>query len=162
LFDKNKKMITEKDSTMIDQVLKKMAAAWAAGDGAAYGSLFLDDARYVEAPGFRAVGTKMIAERHQKIFDTFFKHTTIDGDYSRDIQVITPDVVIIHSQGAVYFPGEAGKKLEPNGVMSMCMVKRNNEWKIASFQNTPTGKFRGIKFFLRFLRSRFYAHTEKS
>jgi uncharacterized protein (TIGR02246 family) len=161
LFDKDKKMITEQDRAMIDEVLKKLAAAWAAGDGAAYGSLFLDDARYVEAPGFRALGAKMIGDRHQKIFDTFFEHTRIDGKYPQDIQVLTPDVVIIHSQGTVYFPGEGDKLLAPNGLMSMCLVKRDGDWKIASFQNTPTGKFRMVKFFLRFLRSRFHSPGKK-
>jgi len=154
-------MISEQDKAQIGEVLKKMRDAWAAGDGAAYGSVFLDDARYVEAPGFRAIGARVIAERHQKIFDTFFKNTRIDGSYPSEIQVLTPEVVIIHSAGTVYFPGEGGKTIPPNGIMSACLVKRNNEWKIASFQNTPTGKFRMIKFFLRFLRSRLYMLNTK-
>jgi uncharacterized protein (TIGR02246 family) len=161
LFDKVKKMITEQDKAHIDEVLKKMAAAWAAGDGTAYGSLFLEDAHYVEAPGFRAVGAKMIGERHQQVFDTFFKYTRIGGDYQREIQALTPDVVVIHSEGNVYFLGEQDKKLAPNGIVSMCVVKRANDWKIASFQNTPTGKFRRPQFFFRFLRSRFYMMSAK-
>ena len=154
-------MITEQDKALIDQVLKKMAAAWAAGDGAAYSILFLDDARYVEAPGFRVVGAKVIGERHQRVFDAFFKYTRIGGSNLREIQVLTNDVVVVHSEGNVYFPGEWGKQLVPNGLVSMCIVKRPEGWKIASFQNTPTGKFRGIKFFLRFFRSRFYMLSAK-
>lgn len=154
-------MITEKDKALITAVLKKMRTAWAAGEGNAFGSVFLEDARYVEAPGFRAIGAKMIGERHQKIFDTFFKHTRIDGNYPTELQELTPDVVIIHSEGTVYFPGEDGKKIPPNGLMSACLVKRNGEWKIASFQNTPVGKFRKIRFFLRFTRSGLYMLSAK-
>ncbi len=154
-------MITDDDKALINVVLKKMSDAWAAGDGTAYAGAFLEDARYVEAPGFRAIGARMIADRHQAVFDSFFKYTRIDGDYPTTIQSLTSNVVIVHSEGNVVFPGETGKKLPPNGIISMCLLKTAGEWKIASFQNTPTGKFRGIKFFIRFLRSRIYLFANK-
>jgi uncharacterized protein (TIGR02246 family) len=152
-------MLTEDDKTFINALLKGMADAWAAGDGFAYSSAFWDDARYVEAPGFRATGKKMIGERHQKVFDTFFKNTRIDGDYPRTLHVLTPDVVLVHSEGNVLFPGETGKGLPPNGLITMVVQKKQGVWKMAAFQNTPAGKLRGIKFFARFLLSRWRYFT---
>ena len=154
-------MITDDDNALINLVLKKMTDAWSAGDGAAYASVFMQDARYIEAPGFRARGAKLIGERHQAIFDGIFKNTRINGDYPKSIQPLTSNVVIFHSEGNVLFPGETGKNLQPNGIISICLLKTGGEWKIASFQNTPTGKFRGVKFFIRFLRSRLYLLTNK-
>jgi uncharacterized protein (TIGR02246 family) len=154
-------MITKQDETAIDNLLKKMTDAWAAGDGRLYGSLFWEDARYVEAPGFRAVGATMIGERHQQIFDSFFKNTRIGGDYPRSIQALTPQVVLIHSEGNVLFPGESAKKVKPNGLVAMCLLKKNDVWKVAAFQNTPTGKFRGLKFMFRFFFSRLYLFRTK-
>ena len=154
-------MITDEDNALINLLLKKMTDAWAAGDGAAYASVFMEDARYIEGPGFRALGAKMIGERHQAVFDSIFKNTKIGGDYPNSIQALTSNVVIFHSEGNVLFPGETGKNLPPNGIISMCMLKTGTEWKIASFQNTPTGKFRGIKFFVRFLISRLFLFTHK-
>ena len=52
-------MITDDDNALINLVLKKMTDAWSAGDGAAYASVFMQDARYIEAPGFRARGGKV-------------------------------------------------------------------------------------------------------
>jgi uncharacterized protein (TIGR02246 family) len=147
-------MLAAADAAAITLLTERLQDAWACGDGAAYGSLFMPDARYVEATGFRAKGAKMIAERHQKVFDTIFKFSTIGGKYFSERQTLTPDIVLIHSEGNVLFPGESWEKLKPNGLVTMCLLKRNGEWKIASFHNTPTGKFRKIKFIFRFFLSR--------
>jgi uncharacterized protein (TIGR02246 family) len=148
-------LLLEEDERAINLLLKKLSDAWARGDGESYGSVFSEDAHYVEAPGNWVVGRKIIAERHQKIFDTFFKDTRIDGKYETILRPITSDVVLVHGKGTVLFAGESEKNAAPNGIMTMCILKSNGIWQIASFQNTPTGKWRGIKFIWRFFKSRF-------
>ena len=148
-------LLPDVDKNAINLFLKKLSDAWARGDGESYGSVFTEDAHYVEAPGNWVIGRKIIAERHQKIFDTFFKNTRIDGKYETTLQPITPDVVLAHGKGTVLFAGESEKNAAPNGIMTMCIVKRNGVWQIDSFQNTPTGKWRSIKFMWRFFKSRF-------
>jgi uncharacterized protein (TIGR02246 family) len=148
-------LLPGEDEKTINLLLEKLSKSWAAGDGESYGSVFTEDAHYVEAPGNRVIGRKTIAERHQKIFDTFFKNTRIDGKYEKTLQPVTIDVVLVHGMGNVLFAGESEKNVAPNGIMTMCIVKRNGLWLIASFQNTPTGKWRKIKFIWRFFKSRF-------
>ena len=156
-LNKNFVVLSQSDNAAIDSVLKNMQDAWASGNGIAYASLFFEDATYVEAPGLRVSGNQMIGERHQKIFDTIFKYSRIDGKYYSEIQPLTNDVVLIHLEGNVFFPGEKStEKIKPNGLVTICLLKRNDVWKIISFQNTPTGKFRGLKFMARFLFSRIY------
>jgi uncharacterized protein (TIGR02246 family) len=143
------------DEKAISTLLDKLAGSWADGDGESYGSVFTEDANYIEAPGNWVTGRKTIAERHQQIFDTFFKNTRIDGKYKTILRPVTQDVVLVHGQGTVLFPGESDKDASPNGIMTMCIVKRNGQWQIASFQNTPTGKWRKLKFIVRYFRSKF-------
>jgi uncharacterized protein (TIGR02246 family) len=146
--------ISPADQAAIHDLLRRMREAWANGDGAAYGAVFAEDARYVNAPGQRVVGRRAIAESHQKIFDTFLKHTRIGRGYPLDLQVLTPDVVLVHASGAVLFAGETEDDVAPNGLMTMTVVRRDNDWIIASFNNTQTGKGRNLKFLLRYIRSR--------
>ncbi len=148
-------LLSTEDEKAISILLDKLASSWANGDGESYGSVFTEDAHYIEAPGNWVTGRKTIAERHQQIFDTFFKNTRIDGKYKTILRPLTPDVVLVHGQGTVLFRGESEKDASPNGIMTICIVKRNGQWQIASFQNTQTGKLRKIKFMLRFFKSKF-------
>lgn len=74
----------------------------------------------------------------------------------KQLQPLTNDVVLIHSDGDIYFPGEVAANSNPSGMRTLSVVKVDGNWKVASFQNTPTGSFRHIKFMFRFLRSRYY------
>lgn len=152
----NKCLIAHADEAAISETLKKLNDAWACGDGAAYSSLFIEDARFVAAPGFRITGNKKIGERHQKSFDSIFKFSRIDGKYNKEIQPLTQDVVLVYLVGNVFFPGETENNSRPTGLTTMCFVKRYGVWKIALFQNTSTEKFGIVTFMLRFLFSRIY------
>jgi len=144
------------DEKAINELLKKLCDAWECSDGSAYALLFIDDAHFVAAPGFRIVGNKFIGSDHQEMFNSIFKFTRIDGNYEQEMQALTPDVVLIHSLGNVFFPGETEQNAKPTGLTTICVVKRNEEWKIASFQNTRTGKFGTLNFMWRFIFSRRY------
>lgn len=143
----------------IESLLAAMGHAWADGDGTAYGALFTPDAHYVNAPGQRVVGASAIAESHQEIFDSFFRGTFLGSGYPREIEVIAPDIVLVHGSGAVLFPGEREEDVAPNGLMTMLLVKRDGRWLIDSFTNTQTGKHRNAKFIARYLTSRLHPFT---
>jgi len=148
--------ITPADEAAINELFEKLSDAWACGDGLAYSSLFIEDARFVGVVGFRLVGNKIIRERHQEMFDGIFKYSRLDGMPGKVIQGLTSDVVLVHVDGDIYFPGESAKEVKPSGLRTLSLVKRNGVWKVASFQNTPTGSFRHLKFIRRFLSSRIY------
>jgi uncharacterized protein (TIGR02246 family) len=152
-------MLAEADHMAISDLLARIRDAWQQGDGQAYGASFTEDAHYVNAPGQRVVGAAAIGATHQHVFETFFKNTHLGSQYDNEIQPIAPGVVLIHSSGSVLFPGETERKVAPNGLMTMLVVKRDGTWKIASFTNTQTGKARNLKFFWRYVKSRAHLFT---
>jgi uncharacterized protein (TIGR02246 family) len=150
---------SREDETAIAGLFGRMRAAWEHGDGQAYADLFLADARYVSAPGERVVGADAIRAAHQQVFGTFFRDTRLGEHYPRELQPIAPGVVLVHGAGAVLFAGEDESKVPANGLMTMVLVKRDEDWKIASFSNTPTGRARNVTFLARYLKSRLRAFT---
>jgi uncharacterized protein (TIGR02246 family) len=149
-------MTTEFQSEQAAQdLLLKLRDAWDRGDGEAYASVFSEDAQYVNAPGERVYGRKAIAESHQHVFNTIFKGSKLGRNYPRRFRHIAPDVILVESSGAVLFPGESEDRIPPNGHLTMVIARQNDAWRIVSFQNTPTGRMRKVKFISRYLRSRF-------
>ncbi len=138
----------------VRDVLNRLREAWERGDGAAYGSVFSEDAQYVNAPGERLHGREAIAESHQEIFTTFFKDTRLGRAYPTYFRWLSPEVVLVESAGSVLFPGEDEGNVPPNGLMTLVLAKQGLAWQIVSFQNTPTGKWRKLKFMWRFVFSR--------
>jgi len=136
-------------------VMARLCETWERGNGEAYAELFAEDAQYVTAPGERLHGRKRIAESHQQVFDTIFKKTKLGRNYPCTIREIAPEVVLVEAEGSVLFAGEKEQKIVPNGLMTMVLAKREGAWRIVSFQNTPTGRWRMVKFIWRYIVSRF-------
>ncbi len=137
-------------------LLLRLRDAWERGDAEAYASVFSEDAQYVNAPGERVYGKKAIAESHQKIFDTFFKGTKLGRNYPSQFRQIATDVVLVESAGSVLFPGEIEQNIPPNGLLTLVVARQDDQWRIVSFQNTPTGRWRSAKFIGRYFRSRIF------
>jgi len=154
--------ISHAEEAAINDLLRRMREAWERGDGAAYAALFTKDARYVNAPGTRTVGREQIAASHQQIFDSFFAGTRLGSSYPVELQPVAPNVVLIHTSGAVLFPGEDEQAVASNGLLTIVAVATDDGWRIASFANTPTGKARNARFLVRYLRSRARAFTTES
>jgi len=146
----------------VHELMDRLRQAWERGDGEAYGSLFAEDAQYVTAPGERLHGRKAIADSHQRIFDTIFKGTSVGSSNPPCARTIAPGVVMVEASGSVLFPGETERKVEPNGLMTLIVAKQDDAWRIVSFQNTPTGRWRTIKLLWRYLISRFSAQRSRS
>ncbi|HJS96756.1 MAG TPA: SgcJ/EcaC family oxidoreductase [Solirubrobacteraceae bacterium] len=154
--------VSPEQQAAIHGLLVKMREAWERGDGTAYASLFTRDARYVSATGTRSIGPEAIATTHQQIFDSLFSATRLGNSYPAELQPVAPGVILIHATGAVLFPGEHEQTVAPNGLLTILATNTNDGWKIASFANTPTGKARNPRFFLRYLRSRLRAFQTES
>lgn len=146
--------IAAEDEAAIRGLLDRMGEAWASGDGAAYASVFSEDASYLAAPGQRTVGRQEIAESHQRIFDSVFKGTRLGRGYALRLQPVTPDVVIVHGSGAVLFAGEKEETVAANALLTMVAARQGPSWQFVSFSNTPTGRGRNARFVWRFLVSR--------
>jgi uncharacterized protein (TIGR02246 family) len=63
--------------TAVLAVLQQSQEAWNAGDGAAYGACFTDDATDVTFVGTVYHGGQEIGAAHQALFDSFLKGTRL-------------------------------------------------------------------------------------
>lgn len=144
------------DKEAIDKLFQDFNIAWALGDADAYANLFCEDATFIGAPGFRLKGRDIIRKEHQEMFDSIFKHSNINANYEKELEVLSADIVLVHTFGNVFFQGESGIGKQPNGIVTFCLIKKSDIWKITLFQNTPIGNFRRLKFVLRYLLSRIY------
>jgi uncharacterized protein (TIGR02246 family) len=142
------------DEQAVRRVLEQMGAAWVAGDADAYAELFAPDAHYVTAPGARDIGREAIRETHRKIFATIFRGTRLGSGYPVKLQPVRDGIVLVHSSGAVLFPGEDERRVPPNGLLTMLVVREGDVWRVAAFANTPTGRARSVRFLWRYLASR--------
>jgi uncharacterized protein (TIGR02246 family) len=149
--------LSAEDEAAIERSMQEMADAWRAGDGAAYGAAFAEDAEYLAVTGDVSRGREEIGRSHQRIFDTFFKNTRLSGKGEVSMRAIAPGVAVVRAKGAVLFANEKDGEVAPNGIVKFTFVRRDGEWRAVDFQNTPVGKGRMLKFLVRYAVSRMKA-----
>jgi uncharacterized protein (TIGR02246 family) len=146
------------DEAAIHKVLAQIGDGWRKGDGAAFAAPFAEDALYITATGARLNSRQEIADLHQQIFDGIFRGTRLGGALQQML-VAGPDVVLVQSVGGILFAGESDAAVTPNGISTTVLAKRDGAWQIVSFQNTPTGRHRKLRFLYRILKSRMSARS---
>ena len=148
--------LSHDDEASIHHLLEQLSESWRRGDGASFAAPFAEDAEYITATGDHLTGRRAIADLHQKVFDGIFKGSRLGGQL-QILKSITPDVVLVQSVGGILFAGEADAAVKPNGIATTVIAKQNGNWRIVSFQNTPTGRQRKLRFLFRILVSRLRA-----
>jgi uncharacterized protein (TIGR02246 family) len=123
------------DETAIRACLDQLGAAWTSGDADAFAAAFTEDADYVAFDGSHVKGRREIAESHRPLFQGFFKGSRLAGE-RQTIRMLTPDVALIHSRGAVLLAGQNKPKRSRISVQTSVAVKQADGWRLAAFQNT--------------------------
>ncbi len=80
-----------------------MAHAWNAGDGAAWAAHFAQDADFVDVVGRIQHGRAVIAEEHQKIFDTIYRGSRLTIEYVNSRQ-LTDGLLLLHTTSTLSVP----------------------------------------------------------
>ncbi|WP_433351881.1 SgcJ/EcaC family oxidoreductase [Microtetraspora malaysiensis] len=120
------------DTAAVTAVLDRLTAAWDAGDGAAYGAEFTDDATYITYVGTLYIGGAEIGTAHQALFDSFLKGTQLASEIV-SIRFTGPDTVLITTRGDVH-KGRAGKL---HKIQTYTLARQaTGDWKVVAFQNT--------------------------
>jgi uncharacterized protein (TIGR02246 family) len=134
---------TRTDEAAIRALLTATEAAWAAGDGDAYGSFFTSDASYVTYIGTVYRGAAEIGRAHQALFEKFLKDTRMTSRL-QEIRFLTPDVAVLSTRGRVAKAGNDGKDSKDDHydkVQTYTVVRATDgHWRIAAFQNTKQRK----------------------
>ncbi|MEV6583261.1 SgcJ/EcaC family oxidoreductase [Streptomyces sp. NPDC051582] len=122
------------DTAAVRALLQRSAAAWADGDGAAYGACFTEDATDLTYIGTLYRGSAEIGRAHQALFDGFLKGTRLDLDLV-DLRFYGPETAVAVTRGDVRksraAPGRPGK------LATYTLVREaDRQWRIAAVQKT--------------------------
>ncbi|MHB1423271.1 MAG: SgcJ/EcaC family oxidoreductase [Gemmataceae bacterium] len=123
------------DDTAIRACLEQLATAWERGDADAFAAAFTEDADYIAFDGTHWKGRREIAECHRPLFQGFFKGSRLAGEW-QTIRMLTSDVALIHSKGAILLAGQKKPTRGRLSVQTLVAVKRIEGWRLAAFQNT--------------------------
>lgn len=126
---------SETDEAAVRAVLEAQLAAWAAGDGAAFGATVTEDSDLIAFDGTHVVGRQDIASFMQKQFDTILAGTRVVAEPVR-IRFISDDTVVMITEGGVIFPGESAVPAERFSIQTFVLTKQDGTWLIEAFQNT--------------------------
>ena len=122
------------DEAAIRENVRQMEAGWNAKSGAQFARPFAADADYVIINGMYIKGQEVIAQAHQRIFDTIYKESTVSLSV-KQVRMLRPDVAVVHVTGANKFTRD-GETRTTEAIITLVMTKESGAWRIAAFQNT--------------------------
>lgn len=117
-------------------ILQRLAAAWNAGDGGAFGAPFAADADFVAIRGDLHHGRDAIAGGHQAILGTIYQGSTVAYTL---LQARTPaeDVILAHARGELTAPtGPLAGEHASTVTLVLVRPDRDADWQVAAFHNT--------------------------
>ncbi|MFI7677418.1 SgcJ/EcaC family oxidoreductase [Actinophytocola sp. NPDC049390] len=128
-------MTPQADQAAIAALTQKVLAAWAYHDADTFADVFVEDGTMI-LPGSLSTGRDEIREQMTKEWAGRWEGTQVTGK-PISIRALGPDVILLLSLGGVLFPGET-EVTEANAIRaSWLAVRRDGEWKLASYQNSP-------------------------
>jgi uncharacterized protein (TIGR02246 family) len=122
------------DEAAIRGNVRQMEAGWNAKSGAEFAKPFAADADYVVINGMYIKGREAIAESHQRIFDTFYRESTLSLSV-KQVRLLRLDVAVVHVMSTNKVPRGAETQVG-EAIITLLMTKESGVWKIAAFQNT--------------------------
>lgn len=128
-------MPTESEPRAVaEQIAASLTQAWNSYSGEAFGRAFTDDADFVNIFGLHGVGRPAIEAAHQTIFDTIYRGST-NAFTVEKCRLIGPDAMVVHIRADLNVP--AGPMQGTVQTLATAVVVRSDDtWKIAAFQNT--------------------------
>jgi uncharacterized protein (TIGR02246 family) len=120
------------DEAAIRRIVSRLEAGWNAGSGKDFAAPFDEDADYVVINGTHINGRKEIDAGHQHIFDTIYKNSH-QSSMIQSIRFLSDTIAIAHVEWNLKW----GDSREGRAMNSLVLRKRNGQWSIAAFHNTP-------------------------
>lgn len=130
-------MTTISNDTMaeIAAVPQRMMQLWAAHNADAFADLFTADGVLV-LPGAVQVGHDNIREFMEQAYATTYAGTTVTGS-PIEIRPLGEGAVVLVTEGGVIPAGASAVPLENEIRASWVLTRRDDGWKIATYQNGP-------------------------
>jgi uncharacterized protein (TIGR02246 family) len=132
------------DEREVQQLLRELTDAWNRGDAKAYGARYLSDATFTNAYGSFYVGRAEFESRHEEIFGSLLRGTTVAMTIKK-LRFVRPDVAIVdvvtELSGSRLRP--QGAEVGPEGVLQSCLLmvllKERGTWWITAYHNVWRG-----------------------
>ena len=119
----------------VETLYRNLLERWNQGDAAGFGSLFRDDGSIVGFDGSSVESSHSIEDHLAAIFTDHVQPTYVSK--VREIRPLGPDAALLRAVAGLIPPGESHIKPELNATQTLVAVRRNGDWRIAHFQNTP-------------------------
>ena len=119
----------------VETLYRNLLDRWNHGDAAVFASLFREDGSIVGFDGTSVESAHRIEEHLAGIFADHRTPTYVSKVY--EIRPLGTDAAILRAVTGLVPPGESQIKPELSAVQTL-VARRNGEWRIAHFQNTPT------------------------
>ena len=124
------------DNAVLD-VLARLTEAWNNGDATAYARLFTEDADYVTYFGLNLPGRDQIESAHRALFEGPLRGVKLTGTPEPPkVRFVRPDVAIAVVGGGSSLSGNAESDPDRASTVTFVLVREEDGWRIASFQNT--------------------------
>lgn len=126
------------DELMIQAIIDDLADAWNAGDAPRYASHFCDDAATVTDQGAFVDGRAEVQRTHHYLFTHGYRGSTI-GYQVESLRFLSESVALALLTAHLRFH-EGSHVQESRSRPMLVLVRRNDRWCIAAFQNTDVRK----------------------
>lgn len=127
--------LSQADQAEIAAVPGRMVAAWAAHDAVAFARLFTEDGTLI-LPGAYKKGREEIREFMAAGYAGSYRGTTVTGS-PLDLKPLGSDAVALLTTGGVIAAGETELTAEAAIRASWILVRRDDQWQLAVYQNCP-------------------------
>ena len=127
--------VARSDETEVRGLYRQILSAWNRRNADAIANVFDVDGVAIGFDGSELDGRADIARIHRQIFAD---HQT--GAYVakvRDVRFLNPDVAVLSAVAGMVLPGQSDLAPDRNAIQTLVAVKRDDEWRVAVYQNTP-------------------------
>lgn len=126
---------TVADDASVQDVPRRIVAAWAGNDADAFAAAFTEDASLI-LPGTRLTGREEIRSFMAAAYAGPYKGTEVHGE-PLAVRHLGDNLALVITRGGVLMPGES--KVAPERAIhaSWLLRRQGQEWLITAYQNTP-------------------------
>ncbi|WP_217628278.1 SgcJ/EcaC family oxidoreductase [Micromonospora nigra] len=127
--------VTDADKAAVAGLTQRIVTAWAGQDADAFARVFTEDGTMI-LPGVYCRGRQEIQAFMTGAFAGPYQGTRVTGQ-PFDVRFLGADIALLLTQGGVMAPGETEVAPERGVRASWLAVKRQGEWQLAAYQNSP-------------------------
>ena len=123
------------EESAIRALYQHLLESWNRRDAHAFAAFFLEDGECIGFDGSQLIGLVEIAATLQQIF-----HDHLTPPYVskiRNVRFVNPEVAVLRAIVGMVPPGKGDLEPGLNTVQTLVAARREGEWRIALFQNTP-------------------------